>query len=106
MPVADVVAEISKCEAVLSSSLHGLVVADSFGIPNRRAVASDLLTGGDYKFRDYYSAFGISPASFDLRTTRFGDNDIADIHANYKIQIGDVEQKQKALIEAFPKEFL
>lgn len=52
-----VIGRISECKAILSSAMHGLIVADSFGIPNIRVVASDSLMGGDYKFRDYYSAF-------------------------------------------------
>ena len=52
-----VIGRISECKTVLSSAMHGLIVADSFGIPNIRVVASDSLMGGDYKFRDYYSAF-------------------------------------------------
>lgn len=58
----DVVAgEIAKCEKVLSSSLHGLIVSDSLGIPNRHLVLSTLGHSKDdfyLKFKDYYSAFG------------------------------------------------
>jgi pyruvyltransferase len=37
--------------------MHGLIVSDCYGIPNIRISASDLVAGGDYKFRDYYSVF-------------------------------------------------
>jgi pyruvyltransferase len=53
------VREMAKCEQIVSSSLHGLIVADALGIPNARIKLSDELTGGDYKFLDYYSVFGI-----------------------------------------------
>ena len=48
--------EVSSCEAILSSSLHGLIFADSFGIPNKRLILSGKLAGGNFKFEDYYSA--------------------------------------------------
>lgn len=52
-----VVALISGCERIVSSSLHGLVVADSYGIPRRSEKFADMETnsyeGGDFKFRDY-----------------------------------------------------
>lgn len=58
-PVEQVLEEIASCDFVLSSSMHGLIVADSFGVPNQWL----LLSRGrisEYKFADYYSAFGIS----------------------------------------------
>lgn len=51
-----VVSSITECDIILSSSLHGLIVADSFNIPNIHMPLSDLLTGGRYKFLDYYSS--------------------------------------------------
>lgn len=56
-----VVSEIAKCKFVISSSLHGLIVADSLGIPNIHLGLSTLeFSNGDFelKFRDYYSAMG------------------------------------------------
>lgn len=59
--------EFAACEMILSSSLHGLIVADSLGIPNARIKLSGRLRGGDFKFHDYYSVFGIrDPQPVDL----------------------------------------
>ena len=52
-PWADVLMEISQCSMVLSSSLHGLIASDSYGIPNVRITFSDQIVGGDFKFFDY-----------------------------------------------------
>lgn len=60
---ADVCRDIAGCERILSSSLHGLIVADSFGIPNRRIGLHNNLAGGDFKFRDYASALDRSDIS-------------------------------------------
>ena len=51
-----VVAEIGACRRIVTSSLHGMVVADAFGIPRRVEISNVLRTeteGGDFKFRDY-----------------------------------------------------
>lgn len=56
----EVLEQIDQCEYILSSSLHGLICADSLGIPNRWVKLSELM-GGDFKFRDYYSVFNIEP---------------------------------------------
>lgn len=50
--------KIASCERVLSSSLHGLIVADAMCIPNHRLSFGNRLKGGDFKFLDYASALG------------------------------------------------
>lgn len=47
--------EIKSCKKILSSSMHGLILADAYKIPNKRLILSDKIVGGDFKFSDYYS---------------------------------------------------
>jgi len=53
-----VLSQISACDVILSSSLHGLIVADSYQIPNARVSFSGAIVGGDFKFFDYGHAIG------------------------------------------------
>src|SRR5699024_3940838 len=53
----EVAKEISSCDAVISSSLHGLIFSDALGVPNAHIRLGDKLKGGLYKFHDYYSAY-------------------------------------------------
>jgi pyruvyltransferase len=46
--------ELLEVENVISSSLHGLIMADAYGIPNARVNISNKLIGGHFKFKDYY----------------------------------------------------
>ncbi len=58
----DVIQVVGQCEYVLSSSLHGLVLADSLKIPNRWIELNHgprTVLGQDFEFRDYYSIFGM-----------------------------------------------
>jgi len=51
-----VVNAIRSCRHILSSSLHGCIVADALRIPNRWILLSNRLHGKGFKFRDYYGA--------------------------------------------------
>ncbi|WP_371036489.1 polysaccharide pyruvyl transferase family protein [Rhodosalinus sp. FB01] len=54
--VEDVVSQIASCDYILSSSLHGLIVAHSFDIPAAWVELTGKLRGGTFKFRDYFAA--------------------------------------------------
>lgn len=53
-PPQEVIYEISKCSRIMSSSLHGLIVAESLGIPAMRLPYHKVI-GGDAKWVDYYT---------------------------------------------------
>lgn len=95
-----VVQEIARCRCILSSSLHGLVVADSLGIPNLHVVFGDRLLGDGYKFDDYYSAYGMTHRPYDLRTERLPK--LSMVEDRYKIRREAVEEKKRELREVFP----
>jgi tetratricopeptide (TPR) repeat protein len=57
--------ELHECECILSTSLHGLIVAHAYGIPARWCeVSGDAgrVPGDGTKFRDYLLSVGLDPA--------------------------------------------
>jgi len=57
-PMDEALATIAGAERVISSSLHGLVLADAFGIPRKWELFEGDLGGGFFKFLDYGSVMG------------------------------------------------
>ena len=57
-PIAEVVSAVSRCRAVVSSSLHGLILADCLSIPSRWIKLSTPATRDGFKFLDYFKSIG------------------------------------------------
>ena len=95
-----VLKEISECENIISTGLHGLIIADSYGIPNCWCEISDKILGNNFKFHDYFSSFGTDREVFDLRKGNL-PNINNDFKCNFK-SIKQVYKKQKELINCFP----
>jgi pyruvyltransferase len=47
--------DVLSCEIIVSSSLHGLILADAYNIPNVWIKLTSGVIGGEFKFMDYYS---------------------------------------------------
>lgn len=54
----EIVDEILSCEEIESSTLHGIVIAEAYGIPATWAVYSDKIEGGEFKYQDYFLGTG------------------------------------------------
>ncbi len=104
--------DIRSCDVVLSSSLHGLIIADSLGIPNRHVIFSTLGHSKEdfiLKFNDYYSIYN----SADLNTP-LSTQDVEAIESSipwairksYRISAQQMEECRAKLVQAFPKEFI
>ncbi|MDR0950198.1 MAG: polysaccharide pyruvyl transferase family protein [Candidatus Ancillula sp.] len=98
------IAQIVSCENIASSSLHGLITADSFDIPNINLKMSNLVTGGNYKFDDYYSIYNQKRQQIikieDI--VNLSTSDIVSLIQNRYIKPTDLPKLQENLIDAFP----
>lgn len=98
-PPARVAQEIAGCRLILSSSLHGLIFADSYKVPNAWIQPSDGVDGGSYKFEDYCSGVGKRLVKADIDQI-FNQSYLEALIRDYK-PIG-VRKIQRRLIKAFP----
>lgn len=100
----EVVKEIASCETILSSSLHGLIVADSFHIPNKHILLypyGERIQGDGFKFADYYSSYGLKDNSLDVTTKNWPT--IQSIIEDYSIEPSVVEKKKDDIFSVFPR---
>lgn len=100
----DVVRNIASCEMILSSSLHGLIISDSFHIPNKHIMLYSFgqkMIGDGYKFADYYSSYGLKDIPIDMQKKSRWPS-FSDIETSYQVDYDVVEQKKNAISSVFP----
>lgn len=107
----DIILQIARSRKVLSSSLHGIIVADSLGVPNRRVVFDDFATCpqcqhsiSHFKFEDYYSAFDLEAPAYVTETRLLEDAKavVESITAASCVPMAKIEACKAALLAAFP----
>lgn len=97
--------ELISCTVVMSSSLHGLILADTYQVPNAWIAMSNNISGGSWKFHDYYTTTdNEGPRMFCIRSA----SDIYDlIVANETpFQVSRFQEKLSDLYGSFPSRFL
>ncbi|CAM3646307.1 polysaccharide pyruvyl transferase family protein [Flavobacterium gelidilacus] len=63
--------EFLECESIISSSLHGIIVAHSYGIPAVWQKFSNKVFGDDIKYQDYMESVGLAFYRPDIKTSPY-----------------------------------
>lgn len=58
--IASTTKEILTCEKIISSSLHGIIIAHAYDIPVSWVKFSDKIFGDEIKYIDYFESVGVS----------------------------------------------
>lgn len=104
--IEDIFETISHAELVLSSSLHGIIFAHSFGVPAIHIEEGDIGSKNNFKFKDYYSVL-------DIPYTKYFANDILNFgtvntiwqnRQQYKPSKACIIDIQNKLLAALPSE--
>lgn len=95
--------DVFSCRKILSSSLHGLILADAYGIPNVKISISDSLFGDGTKFLDYYLSVGREFKEYPIEevvnvetgtvANVFGDVKVKDLTENIIKSFSDLKTK-------------
>ncbi len=105
IPIVDVfaapevyVAQLTACRRILSSSLHGLILAHAYGIEAAWVKISDRVHGEGFKFYDYYSSLGVG--RHDVSMLLPGDSWDRMLESCWKPdQLPDRARLRQALVE-------
>lgn len=93
----DVIDLICQCEMVASSSLHGLILSDAYGIPNVWMCINETTGGGEFKFKDYFGGVQRIFERYEVKE-KIDLTTIKNYCKNYK----GITFDGKALLEACP----
>ncbi len=102
----DVIQQIAQCDTIISSSLHGLIVADSLHIPNcYLQFPRHKTVGGLYKYYDYYSVYSNDRLKFfylDEIQNNISPKQVKNIvNSRYIPADKEIEDIKKNLISSF-----
>lgn len=86
-----------ECDVVVSSSLHGVIFSEAYGIPNQRMRISG--KPGDFKFSDFYFSYrGREPKSLLVTDSIDGTT----IIGNPPLSYADRDRYAKKVLKSFP----
>lgn len=71
--------EFLKCEKIVSSSLHGIIVAQAYGIPAIWQKFSDGVFGDDIKYQDYFESVNIPVYKPDIIDSKMSFFDLENL---------------------------
>jgi hypothetical protein len=92
--------DIANCEVILSSSLHGLIVADSLGVPNIWIDTGRIAQNTRFKFFDYALSVGRAMAApYNIKTLLASG--IPEVNVSYFANLPAIKDTIK---NAFPSE--
>lgn len=83
---------ICSCKFIASSSLHGLIAADAYGVPSRWIKISDRIDGGSFKFKDYYASQGVEGIEPVVIRTESDIDKIYDGHRGIVVNNVDIDK--------------
>ncbi|MCM4161419.1 polysaccharide pyruvyl transferase family protein [Antarcticibacterium flavum] len=104
MDVEATTREILECKKILSTSLHGLIVAHTYKIPAVWVKMSDKIFGNDIKYADYLESVGIETYSPIFVKERISEEGISGIFKNHPVLVSDTKLKnlKAGLLEVKP----
>ncbi|MGB5417697.1 polysaccharide pyruvyl transferase family protein [Algibacter sp.] len=96
--------EFLKCEKIVSSSLHGVIVAHAYGIPAVWQKFSDNVFGDDIKYQDYFESVQIPNYKSKSVDVKMNMDALQDLFKRYVYlpKNGDIDNLCEGLMSVCP----
>ena len=85
--IHNIVDQICSCQKIASSSLHGIIAADAYGIQSTWIKLSNNVTGNGFKFHDYFESVGRTDGEALIIQEDSSIDDILDMYCHYKLDL-------------------
>jgi pyruvyltransferase len=96
--------EFLQCEKIVSSSLHGMIIAHAYGIPAVWQKFSDKVFGDDIKYQDYMESVQLDFYQIRIKVTKFSEEELKALFENFPSlpKEQDLEDLRNGLMKVCP----
>ncbi|WP_460275540.1 polysaccharide pyruvyl transferase family protein [Celeribacter sp. ULVN23_4] len=100
-PLEKVISDIVACHAIISTSLHGVIISHAYNVPVVWAKFGGDLIGDEFKFKDYFLGIGMNdiPKPLDL-SEDYSQEELEKLAKSGEQP--DLTDVQKRLLESCP----
>ena len=88
------VEELMGCSRVVSESLHGVILAESYGVPARAFLVGDRVSSCSFKYEDWYASTGRCETAFA--------HSLEEVLDQASLPVPELDSMRRALMDTFP----
>jgi len=96
---------IRSCSKIISSSLHGIIIADAYGTPSKWIKITDKVLGNGFKFRDYFASVDSTDTEPILLSSIKSVEQIESIFSDYRKPNINVEYLLEVFYDYYNKNY-